>query len=158
MRHVARVAWHARRVESTDQRRLHCPQTTARVYAEFLVVRRFLLLRWTPRTPLKQWLLAALLCLLRCDRKKRCAALGAITQKADECRLHDVRFTSMTKTGCKRPPQSRWHAAGLTFACQSWAPPKRKEENNKLLLPPLSSCPRSCRTQRPPNCPTRRFA
>ena len=55
-------------------------------------------------------------------------------ERADECRLHDVRFTSVTKTGCKRPPQSRWHAAGLTFACQSWAPPKRKEENNKLLL------------------------
>ena len=59
MRHVARVAWHARGVESTDQRRLRCPQTTARVYAEFLVVRGFLLLRWTPRTPLGQWLLAA---------------------------------------------------------------------------------------------------
>ena len=81
MRHVARVAWHARGVESTDQRRLHCPQTTAIVYAEF-VVRRFLLLRWTPRTPLEQWLLAALLCLLRCDRKKRCAALGAITRES----------------------------------------------------------------------------
>ena len=95
-----------------------------------------------------------------CDAigRKGAQLLVQSQERADECRLHDVRFTSVTKTGCKRPPRSRWHAAGLTFACQSWAPPKRKEENNKLWLPPLSSCPRSCRTQRPPNCPTRRFA